>query len=524
MISGWLRILIMLIMFSLFVLMLYGLALFLAGPEIMIKDFTESDHGAFTLEPYGNKTIGIPLSLEQAFYMVPARNLMLRNVVLVEINGSRSFTVYQLKDNTTVKLAEHTQFYSSNLSNIGIKAELIVENEANETMEVEINIKHVLTAKTADFTIPHKGFIIFITTLLTLQLLSVATNGDTLIGSTLNRIAFKLRRKNIDTRKTFLKATAFTGFVFEIFTPMLLCIIIYALMEVYGRGLSLVEGGYILDYEKRLVLIVTLLCYFFSILIDASQIMYQSIIVWILKRKGQEFLRIYEEIHKLLKGVKAIFPLVLIILIAAVIMLACGLELEIILGTAFCLSPILFYIAIHVEIKHLQARLRCDSFNENLAGFMEIGAKTIGFWVLEAIAIFAAFTMTMPLFSALISNMLLLEYYPSFLYKSGQTAVSMVNDAFTLLGQLQIPLCLVFASPYWITRVMICKFKAKYKLRLLTDIAIFFAVFGVSEYLNWTYSFFTQKQPYDVAGIPISILISMAASILNDLLTEIKPK
>jgi len=42
----------------------------------------------------------------------------------------------------------------------------------------------------------------------------------------------------------------------------------------------------------------------------------------------------------------------------------------------------------------------CDSFNENLVGFIEIDAKTMGLWVLGTIAIFAAFTMMVPLFSA----------------------------------------------------------------------------------------------------------------------------
>ena len=165
-----------------------------------------------------------------------------------------------------------------------------------------------------------------------------------------------------------------------------------------------------------------------------------------------------------------------------------------------------------------------DSFNENLVGFIEIDAKTIGFWVLGIVAIFAMFTMMMPLFSALTNNMLLLEFYPSYIYKLGQSYVSWVNDAFTLFGQLQAPICLILTGPYWITRIMICRFKAKYKSKLLTDIAIFFAVFTISEYLKWTYSFFIQNQLYNTASLPISILIGMTASILKDLLTEIQPK
>ena len=326
MVSDWLRFLkSKKFMFLLSVLMLLGFALFLAGPKTMNKDFTESNYDVFTLEPYGNKTMSVPLSLEQAFYMVSAHNLVLRNVVLVEINGSRPFTLHQLEDNTTVKLAEHTLFYSLNLSDMGIMAKLAVENEADVTMNVKTNIERVLTVKIADFTHPHVGFIIFIAMLLTLQFLSVATNGDTLIGSILNRIAFKLRRKNIDAQKmTFLEANATYGFILEIFVPiLLLCISVYALM-VYGQGLSLIENvaGYSLDYMAKIVLIGTLLSYFFTVVIDVFNMMFRSVKVWILKSKGREFLKIYEEASKLHKAeAKIIFPLAFIFLVAITIMI-----------------------------------------------------------------------------------------------------------------------------------------------------------------------------------------------------------
>jgi len=529
MVSDWLRFLkSKKFMFLLSVLMLLGFALFLAGPKIMDKDFTESNYDEFTLEPYGNKTINVPLSLDQAFYMVSAHNLVLRNVVLMEINSSGPFTLYKLEDNETVKLAEHALFYRFNLSNVGVMAKLVVENEVYVNMNVKANIERVLTVKIADFTLPHVGFIIFITMLLTLQFLSVAANGDTLIGSILNRTVFKLRQKSIDAQKTtFLKVNATYGFILEIFVPILLLgISVYALM-VYGQGLSLVENiaGYSLDYMAKIVLIGTLLSYFFTVVIDVFNMMFRSVKVWILESKGREFLKMYEKASKLHKAeAKIIFPLAFISLVAITIMIGYGFELKIILGTALCLCLILYAVAYHVEIKRWQAGLGSDGFNEILVGFIEIDAKTIGFWVLGIVAIFATFTMIMPLFSALTKNLLLLEFYPSFIYELGQSLMLWVNDAFTLFGQLQAPICLILTGPYWITRAMICKFEAKYKSRLLTDIAIFSAVFAISEYLKWTYSFFTLNQPYNTASLPISILIGMTASILKDLLTEIRPK
>jgi len=500
--------------------MLLGLVLFLAGPRTMNKDFTESSHDVFTLEPHGNKTVSVPLSLEQAFYMVSAHNLVLRNVVLVEINGSRPFTVYQLKNNTTVKLAEHTLFYSLNLSDF--KARLVVENEADVTISVKINIEHVLTVKIADFTIPHVGFIIFITTLLTLQFLSVATNGGTLIVGFLYR---KLRRKNIDAQKTFLEIPY--GLIAEILFPIsVLGLVVVLTLMFSGRLLSLMENaaGYVFDILARFGLIITFLGYFLTLVFCVSDILLRNFRDWILKRKGQEYQypEMNEEDFKAV--VKKVTSLAVILLIAVIIMIVYEFELKIILGTAICISLILYAIAYHIMIKQLQTRLGRDSFNENLVGSMEINAKTIGLLVLGIIAILPAFIMMMPLFSALTSNMLLLEFYPSFIYEFAQSSVSWVNDAFTLLRQLQALLCLIVACPYWIMRVIICKFKAKYKSKLLTDIAIFFAVFTISEYLKWTYSFFTQNQPYDIASLPISILIGMTASILGDLLTEVQPK
>jgi hypothetical protein len=59
--------------------------------------------------------------------MISAHNLVLRNVVLMEINSSGPFTLYKLEDNETVKLAEHALFYRFNLSNVGVMAKLVVK-------------------------------------------------------------------------------------------------------------------------------------------------------------------------------------------------------------------------------------------------------------------------------------------------------------------------------------------------------------------------------------------------------------
>jgi hypothetical protein len=504
------------------ILMLLSLALFLIGPKTMTEDFIESRQDEFTLEPFGNKTLDMPSSFDQIFYLVSARNLVLKNVVLVEINGSGALTLYTLDDNTTIKLAEHILFYDSNLSETGIMAKIIVKNEVNGYINVKTSLKRVLSIKIADFTVPHASFIIFIATLLSLQFLSQNTNGDTLIGSILSRIVFKLKPKNTDIQKT----TITYGIVLEIFLPiLLLCLSAYALM-IHEQGLSSVKGiaSYTKDCIAKIVLIGIVLGYFFAAVIDILYLAFRSIKIWILKNKGQEFLKMYEEFSRIHKAeAKIIFPLAFIFLAALATMIAYGFELKIILGTMFCLCLILYAITYYMEIKRWQVSIWSKSFKEFLVDFIEIDAKMIGFWVLGIIAMFATFTMMIPLFSAFTTNFLL-EFYPSFIYELGQSYMLWVKDAFTLFGQLQAPICLVLIGPYWITRTMICKFEAKYKSRLFIDIAIFFIIFTVSEYLKWTYYFFTKNQPYDMTSLLISVVIGMAASILKDLLTEIHPR
>jgi len=505
--------------------MLLGLALFLAGPKIMNKDFIESSHGVFTLEPYGNKTIYIPISSNQESYMSHARNLVLRNAVSVEINGSRPFTVYLRNSSKTEKLAEHTQFYSYDLPNIEIEAELIVENEANETMNVRINITRVLTARIADFTIPHAGFIIFITTLLTLQILSLATNRDTLIGSIIDRVALKLRRKYADAQKTSLEV--FNDIILEITALIfLLGVGVCPLIVSYKQGLCRNYASYCFNYLARLILVVILFTYVLATLLRPLNIIINSLRVRILKKKGQEFLEIYEEIIKSHKYivVKIAFPLMLVILTAWFIVIVIGLEPIITLIVIGLLPLTVYYIVLDAEIKHLRKKLGHDDFNECLASFLEIDAKAIGLYVLDIIVISFAFTMMMYLLSAPTSNMLLSEYYPSFLYELEERRVLNLDKVSTVVGQFLALLCLLLTGCYLITRFRICEFKAEYKSRLFVDMKILLIVFFISEYLNQTYYFFTQKQSYDVARLPISILIGMTASILNDLLTEIQPK
>lgn len=158
--------------------------------------------------------------------------------------------------------------------------------------------------------------------------------------------------------------------------------------------------------------------------------------------------------------------------------------------------------------------------------FLEIKTKIIGSCILGIIAVFVTFTLMMPAFSALTIKLFISDYYPSSLIEfTKSTVILWVNDAFMILGQTQVPICLVIVIPYWIIRATICKFTPKYARKILADIIVFFVVFALSEYLIWTtYMSIENFQTYSITNLPNSILIGMTASILKDLLIELSEK
>jgi hypothetical protein len=166
--------------------------------------------------------------------------------------------------------------------------------------------------------------------------------------------------------------------------------------------------------------------------------------------------------------------------------------------------------------------LTSNNANEKFADFLEIDMKTSGFFVLMIIAFFVLFTSMKPSFSLLTKNLLLLEFYPSFIYDAIHTFLTLTDDIFIFLGKLQVPACILVTGPYLITRIMLYKIRPKPILRILRDIAFFFSIFFISEYLTWSYYYFPQNQPYNLTNVPVSLLISITASIVEDLLNEIR--
>ena len=130
----------------------------------------------------------------------------------------------------------------------------IVKNEGNESISVKTNLKHILTVKITDFTIPHIGFATFITALLVLQTILLRIKRDTLIGSIVTKTVSKFRRESIDMQEYI---TSYATIIPEIFIPILLFIGFYALVVPPGRDLFSIKyiSGYVIDYFTRIILI-----------------------------------------------------------------------------------------------------------------------------------------------------------------------------------------------------------------------------------------------------------------------------
>jgi len=511
------------LMILLFILMLISLGIFLTGPRLYNEDLISTKKYEFTLEPYGNKTVLIPSSFDQTFYLISARNLILNNTVFVEINATGPFTLYKLDGNITVKLAEHILFYSSNLYDIGNLTELSVKNEGSQNISVKMNFKRIVSVKAADFTISHVGFIIFIITLFSLQFLSFVVKKDTLIGRMVTIIFFKLIRKSLSKQKS---TTSLATAIVELILPIsILFLFLYAIMISFWQEIISIKNifGYAMDYFARILFIFITIGFFFAVIVRIFELIFRNMKIWILRNKSQEALKIYEKTFHIFKSEeKKIILLAFVFLLVATIMFVLNFKYEIIIGISFIVGLILYAASLQIEMKQLKKSLTSNNANEKIADFLEIDMKTSGFFVLMIIAFFVLFTSMKPLFSLLTKNLFLLEFYPSFIYDAIHTFLTLTDDIFIFLGKLQVPACILVTGPYLITRIMLYKFRPRPILRILRDIAFFFSIFFISEYLTWSYYYFPQNQPYNLTNVPVSLLISITASIVEDLLNEIR--
>jgi hypothetical protein len=548
------------IMIILFIIMLAGLSFFLSGPKVSEGVLVDSYKDEFTLVPYGNKTFYIPSSYEQVFYLDIYNKVVLKDIALVEINSSSPFTLYRLIGNKMEELTSNTVSVALNLTNVELNTKLMVKNDASENSSIKISILHILKVKTVDFTIPRIGFVIFISTLLALQVYSLKIYGSPLILTMVIRILSKAYRIELDEIKYF----GGTGSLVEIVVPiLLLCYLIYFLnieldeIKYFGGTGSLVEIVvpilllcyliYFLssspfskqvfvnplgtDYIERLFLLTLVMGYLLSTILYWIFITIHKLGIWVHRHKGREFLEIFEELTtKLSKRIARIVffsSLIFIVVIVLVVRLNIIVNLEVLVMIVIFYGWLLYYFILNnVMIKYLQESLDGERSKNILIAYLDITAKTAGLLIFAFIILFITmYSIVYPFLLALIERILLLDFYPSifyeYLFEYYQRDLEFFIIAF---GRIQLLGCIALIGFYWITRGMILKFEPNYKNKISKDIVIFVVVTAFSEYLTWSYQFFFENVTYSSHMLLVSVLIGMTASILSALLEDIWPR
>jgi hypothetical protein len=507
------------IMIILFIIMLAGLSFFLSGPKISEGVLVDSYKDEFTLVPYGNKTLYIPFSSEQVFYLNTYNKFVLKDIALVEINSSSPFTLYRLIGNKTEELTSNAVSVALNLTNVKLNTKLMVKNNAGENSSIKISILHILKVKTVDFTIPHIGFVIFISTLLALQVYSLKIYGSSLISTMVIRILSKAYRLELNKFKYY----GDFGSLVEIVVPiLLLCSGIYFLNSfpfsepvINPLATAYFERSFLLIYVV-LVLLLTIVYWIF--------ITIRRLEIWVYRRKGQEFLEIYEELStKLGKRLVriAFFPsLILMVVLALVLYLGIIVNLEVLVMIVIFYCLLFYYFTLNVEIKYLQESLDGEKSKNILIAYLDITAKKIGLFIFAFIILFITmYSVVYPFLLVLIERILLLDFFPSIFYEYQDPGFFIIA-----FGRLQLLGCIVLIGFYWITRGMILKFEPNYKNKISKDIVIFVVVTAFSEYLMWSYQFFFENVTYSSHMLLVSVLIGMTASILSALLEDIWPR
>jgi hypothetical protein len=509
------------IMIALFIIMLAGLSFFLSGPKMSEGVLVDSYKDEFTLVPYGNKTFYIPFSFEQVFYLNIYNKFVLKDIALVEINSSSPFTLYRLIGNKTEELTSNKVSVALNLTNVELNTKLMVKNDASENSSIKISILHILKVKTVDFTIPSIGFLIFISTLLALQVYSLKIYGGPLILTMVIRILSKAYRIESNKIKHYL---GIGSLLLEIVAPILVLCFIYFLNSFSFS--EPVINSLVTDYFERLFLLILVMMYLLSTILNWISITIYKLGIWVYRHRGQEFSEIFEELlTKLSKRTEriAFFPtLILAVVLALVIYLGIIVNLEVLVMIVSFYCWLLYYFILNnVMIEYLQESLDGEKSKNILIAFLDVNAKMVGLLMFTFIILFITmYSIVYPFLLTLIERILLLDFYPSIFYEF----LDLDKDLeffITAFGRLQLLGCIVLIGFYWITRGMILKFEPNYKNKIFKDIVIFVVVTAFSEHLMWSHQFFFENVTYSSHMLLVSVLIGMTASILSALLEDI---
>jgi hypothetical protein len=522
--------------------MFTGLALYFTYPKISHGELLNSIRKEFALKPSTNKTAPICWSLNQLFYFYRADNLILNNSVFIEVNSSGPVTLYRQDYNVIVKLAENITFYNSTLLDTRAETKLIIVSEAGENVSVNVRMNCNLSVRTVDLTLQRKGFRIFTITLLISQILSLIINKCFLVASIVPTIAYKLSKESllIKVEKEF-KLMGVLRSIME-FQPII--IIIYYYWDEYhemeagkfigGPETRIVEMSILypyLDAISRVYFIGFVVSYLIITLFHFITTMgYYSIHYRVLKKRGESFLRIFAEVNRdALNRSKKTLALYSLGFISSSIGLLTLLEstplVHYALYTIILLLLLSAYPMIYKLLKDLRRASLERGLNEFFPDFVETSLKMMSFSVILFIALFVMLSAGCALYIVLLDSVVYWEPLPrlalEILEAFKQSLKERFTEAILFSGRLQVTWSAFFVTYYWAAKIIVCKLELSYRVRVLKDIAFSLVVTGISEYLLWSYYYFTLHQSYTPFNPPISILIGLTSSIVEEMFREL---
>jgi hypothetical protein len=518
--------------------MFTGLALYFTYPKISFGELNESTREEFTLEPNTNETVSICWSPVQQIYLSNFSDLVLNSSVFIEVSSSGPVTLYRQDYNATVILAENVSHYNSSLLDTGAETKLIIVSEASENIDVNVSLNCSLRVRTVDLTLQRKGFRIFVITLLISQILSLIINKCSLAASLILTIAYKSSGEPLEFKafeKLYKLVYSISEFLTIIFTFGLYYQFERGVEEIFyphlrSSEIHVVEMSLLhpfLDVFSRHTLSWLVASYFFYIVhLYVGIIGFYGIYHKILKKRD-EILKIevvlYEAYRDVLNRSKKTWALYSLGFLSCyfLLVLLSSTPLAFYAIYAVCILlllslPPIIYWSLRYSWRALQRR----GLGEFFSDYVEIDSKMAGLFVISFIAMFVIITVSTALFFTLLDNIVHWELLPRpFLEMKEETR----EDALRLVlsfGGLQVYGCAFAVTVYWVAKIVAYKFEPRYRIRVLKDIAFSLVVTGISEYLLWSYYYFTLHQSYTPFNPPISLLIGLASNIVEEMFRE----
>jgi len=490
-----------------------SLCVFLRGPTVYNGTLSDVTHVLVLIDPEGNYTANLPVSIDQALYLTSATNLIVDDYALVSINSSSGLDVSRVSHDITSPLASNSTQFRSVIPWPDTYEQILLKSTITCPVDAEVTLHRIITVRMADYTCAFAGLSVAGASLVVLQLMTLFKGNKTAL-ETLLRALFD-RVLPAGERKAGIKLMG-GALILEVYVPFLLVgVSVYAWVESRAWLLGSLSV-HALDYVAKLVLIATSLAYLLSMVVGALNLLIHTVEEKIMKKEGNDILSLYRGIAGSLDRLWRLYLTASFFLLVLMLMLiVSGSDIWTILSLTTLISVSGFAILYYLNMKSAMRKYP----RAKLVSFVEADARAIGMWVFGLIGVFVVFAMTMPLFSAATNALLTVDTYPKFLIELGHTFATWVSDTYSILFELQVFGCLIVVLPYWVTRLSLYLISPILIRMVLIDIVIFSIVFFVSEYLTWV------AQGLTVLSLMNSLVIGMAASVVRNLIEEhMKPR